>query len=72
MLKCFSSCGTLSLLLFHPAACAWMAAFMLLRDYIKSEIHYCINLNHYTTSYNNVVSLVVVVTAAVKCKNYFG
>lgn len=46
MLKCVSSCGTLTLLLFHPGACAWMTAFMLLRDCIKSEIHY-INLNYY-------------------------
>lgn len=46
MQKCFSSCG-IDLAVVDPAACAWMAAFMLLRDYIKSEIHYCINLDHY-------------------------
>lgn len=47
MLTCLSSCRTLTLLLFRPAVCAWMAAFMLLRDYIKSEINYCINPKHY-------------------------
>lgn len=46
MLKSSSPC-TLTLLLFDPADCAWSAAFMLLIDYIKSEIHYCINFNLY-------------------------